>query len=199
MTDIPNNSASQPTEKTPPKTGEKGAQRDDKGHFLPGHSVGSENHFTKENHPVSPGRPKTRRLTDALLKYIGKKAEDVPFVNKLCKSVGLDPAEAKVEDVFIAAGIFQSIKGKGEYFKQVYNRIEGAVPKHLTLGGDDPVTVYMAMMKDRTAPKPEGKDDEKRLSEDANAEPTGKDTGDKGSAVPEVSADVPVKGVEKSD
>ena len=142
-------------ETAPDDSGGKASEspdRDEKGHFLEGHEVGKDTRFTKDNHPISPGRPKRKHLTDALLKHMNEKASSRDFTRQLADKLGVDPEQATGFDVLVLMAFRHALKGKGEILKQIWDRIEGAVPKSMTLDFDDPVQVYIDSMERATMP-----------------------------------------------
>lgn len=121
--------------------------RNDKGQFIPGHP----HRFSKDNQPENhPGRPQTKHLTDALLKHLDKPVSDIPFLAKAVKRLGLDVAKATGFDVLMAATALHAASGKGDILKQVWERIEGSVPKTLNLGPTDDFADYLDAMRSQT-------------------------------------------------
>lgn len=134
-------------------------QRDDKGHFLEGHTVGKDTRWDSTNNPRH-GRPKRRHLTDALMKHLDKPASAFDFTKKVAKRLGLNPDEITNYEVLMLASLGHGIKGKGDILKQIWERIEGVMPKQMTLDLDDPVRVYLSDMDATTMPEPPDVDQE---------------------------------------
>ena len=81
------------------------------------------------------GRPPGPDLTYRAIKYFDKKVSEVPAYAKRAKKLGLDPKTATVADVFIAAAIANGTAGKSEYFRHLYERIEGKIKEHVEVSG----------------------------------------------------------------
>ena len=147
-------------EKSPEQSSDKPADRDAKGYFTKGHSVGKDHRWTKDDHPISPGRPKSRLITKEIEKWLGRQASELSIASKAAKSLGLVPSEITVAEAFGITMLLHSMKGKDGIVKEVLKRIEGEVPKTLNLGGD-PFDDYLKAMRDKTQfdPEPPTEDD----------------------------------------
>ncbi len=131
-------------------------QRDhtDKGKFAKGNTLG--NRFSKENQPENhPGRPPTKHLTDALLKHLEKSVKDIPFLVKIAKKLGLDTDKATGYEVLMGCAALHAAQGKGDILKQLYERIEGSIPKIVNLGPTDDFADYLDAMRAKTQFDPE--------------------------------------------
>ena len=139
----------------PEERGENPGQpdRDDQGRFLEGNSIGEDTRWTKDNHPRG-GRTKRRHFTKALLRHMDQPASESTVLTRAAQKLGLDPNEATGWDVMMASAILHGIKGKSDVLKQLWERVEGAVPKTLSLDVDDPVRLYLEDMRMATQPPP---------------------------------------------
>jgi len=138
--------------KTSGEPEEKRTERDSSGRWTKGHSGNPASQFQVGNRANPGGRPKTKTITDAVIAHLGKKAVELDFVRKVAEKMDIDPNEATVLEVLTAAHILNAIKGKGDISREIWSRIEGHIPKHVTLGSDDPVLQYLSDMEDATSP-----------------------------------------------
>jgi hypothetical protein len=127
-------------------------ERDHKGRFVPGNTLGKDHLFTKHNQPANRGRPKTKIVTKQLEKWLGRKARDLPMAEKLAKKIGVDAGEATVAEVFGLSMIDHSMKGKDGMVKETLRRVEGEVPKSIAVDSVIPVDVWVKYMDAMTYP-----------------------------------------------
>ena len=140
-----------PDEQSPAKGPDE--QRDDDGRFARGNTLGTP--WGPDNPPPkSPGRPKSKTLTDSLIRHLEKKADQFDFTKKAAKRMGLTPEDVTVFEVLAASSILHGMKGKGDILREMWTRLEGQVPKHVTLVADDPVMEYLDFMRQQTEPSP---------------------------------------------
>ena len=127
--------------------------KDEKGQFTKDNKLG--NRFSAENQPeYNPGRPKTRALTDALFKHLKENAKKFPFTNKAAIDMKMDPKKTTIFEILMATLLKQAMQGKGDLVREMWARMEGQVPKHVTLIADDPVMEYLDFMRQQTEPSP---------------------------------------------
>ncbi len=156
----------EPGDRPPKDVGDNSADRDNKGHFKPGHSVGEGTRYEKGHAPTSPGRPQTKHLTDALLKHLNRPVKDSPSLVKIAKKLKLDVDKVTGFEVLMECTAIHAASGKGDILKQVWERLEGSIPKTLNLSPTGEFSDYLDAMRGKTQFDPE---EEPKETPDADA------------------------------
>lgn len=156
---------------TEAKTTENARQsdRDENGRFSAGNKAGVL--WTPETAPRNAGRPKTKPITSQIEKWLGRKADALPMTKKLAEQLRLDPAEHTVAEIYALSMMYHSIKGKGDVIRETMKRIEGEVPRQMTLEVDDPVRVYLDDMRAATETEPKEPESLPAETGESNEEP----------------------------
>lgn len=86
-------------------------------------------HMWKPGQSGNPsGRAKGPGITALRQKDALRPAKDVPYAEKLCRELGLDPEASTIGDLAAAAANYHSIMGVVGYYKENLERDEGKVP-----------------------------------------------------------------------
>lgn len=109
------------------KKGDKGADRDDLGRFVPGHKLSG------------PGRPVGLSITKDMREWMDKPASSLGAVKVAAEENGLDPETHTVRQVFAAMAITQGLIRDGA-LREIWNREEGKVPEKLELERASPLS-----------------------------------------------------------
>ena len=73
-------------------------------------------------------KPRRRILTNKLIKFLDKLAEDVPAIKGIASTLELDPETATVADVVMMNMVVQSmLSGNSSFIIELLNRVEGKV------------------------------------------------------------------------
>jgi len=95
------------------------------------------------------GRPSGSSWTATLRKLGKREVPNTPWAQKAIKSVGLDPEEATVEEVLLALCYYHAARGNVGYLRELFDRMEGPVPKKQEIsGGDSPVEITVRVDRD---------------------------------------------------
>jgi len=94
------------------------------------------------------GRPKGAGWSITLRKLGKRRVPQTPWAQKAIKSVGLDPEEATVEEVLLALGYYHAARGNVGFFRELFDRMEGPVPKKQEITGRDGGPVEVRSLAD---------------------------------------------------
>jgi hypothetical protein len=105
--------------------------------------------FVKGRSGNPSGRPKSKLLTNATTKILGRKvpadtlASMVAKAPDILKVCGKRPTFA---DILAYSNVQQAIRGNASLVSQIYNRVEGRVPKEITAGDAGQLDMLMEVL-----------------------------------------------------
>lgn len=140
----------EPVEKTDTDQNENSKHRDANGRWQKGHIPEGATPFQPGESGNPGGRPQTKHLTAALLKHLEKPVKELEFLTKIAKKLKLDIETATGFEVLMACAAHHAATGKGDILKQVWERLEGSIPKVVTLGPTDDFADYLDAMREKT-------------------------------------------------
>ncbi len=99
--------------------------RDERGRFLEGHSVGETTRFRPGETGNPNGRPRSAALTDLVRRRLEMAASTMPQAKELATKLEREAEEVTLADLIVEALIGLALNSNLDAIKEVLNRVDG--------------------------------------------------------------------------